>query len=664
MNRKKVLFVGHDFKFLKNIISHFSQKNEFDIDVFNYSGHKIVDHKELAAKLPSADIIFCEWGLGNLSWLSKNKFPDQRIIVRIHSQEFYTDYLKLTNWQEIDKIVLVSPHMIRHFSKLFKEQNCKTTLIHNVVDCQAYNLPKNEISLFNIGLIGILPKLKAPHIGLELLFELKKHDPRFKLNIKSKKPDELDWLFKKPDEIEYYNHFYDEIKRLNLEDSITWEGHGNDMPEWYRNNGFILSSSDRESFHMSVAEGMASGAIPIIRNWEGADQLYPKKFIFSDTREAVQIIKKYSQEKVREKEIKYIKNYAQKHFGLDVILNQYEQLFEEVVASINNNQQKISLRSIYHDISEDQKSTAEECEKKIQDSDDKISALNTELTDKNEQIKGIVDELKEKESFIHQLQIEIASKTQKADSIIAVADEIKEQLSASREREKQQSLELNELKILKEKATHVTAQLYETKTQLAITQEKLIASKERETNKENKINEIKEHLQTLQQQLNASKGREQEKDISIAKLKEKTDKYTYQIEAVNMQIADIRQQQAEAVFRENNKDLEIENLKKSLEVQGNETSTFKKQLAERDLLIQETHNKLTDGENQLKNMAEFTESMGNTITELKTKLSSLEHSVKIKQLQIVEQKQYINYLEKRFFNKIIGVLRKKLKQKQ
>jgi glycosyltransferase involved in cell wall biosynthesis len=63
-----------------------------------------------------------------------------------------------------------------------------------------------------------------------------------------------------------------------------------DMPSWFSRIGFVLSTSDSEGSHQAVAEGMAAGCVPVIRNWPGADRLYPRRFIFSTIDEAVQLI--------------------------------------------------------------------------------------------------------------------------------------------------------------------------------------------------------------------------------------------------------------------------------------------------------------------------------------------------------------------------------------
>jgi hypothetical protein len=44
----------------------------------------------------------------------------------------------------------------------------------------------------------------------------------------------------------------------------------------------VLSTSDDESFHLAPAEGMASGAVPALLNWPGAETIYDPHWIHAN----------------------------------------------------------------------------------------------------------------------------------------------------------------------------------------------------------------------------------------------------------------------------------------------------------------------------------------------------------------------------------------------
>ncbi|MCK7575317.1 MAG: hypothetical protein MZV65_05150 [Chromatiales bacterium] len=65
---------------------------------------------------------------------------------------------------------------------------------------------------------------------------------------------------------------------------MIFDAHGNDMPEWYAGVDYVLSTSDNESFHFTVADGAAAGCVPVVLPWEGADEIYPGDWIYRSTR--------------------------------------------------------------------------------------------------------------------------------------------------------------------------------------------------------------------------------------------------------------------------------------------------------------------------------------------------------------------------------------------
>lgn len=581
--KKRILFIGHDLKFLKHIVNYFSAKEEYETDTFTYPGHTIRDFKALTRKLFNYDIIFCEWGLGNLSWLSKNNFPDQKIIVRIHLQEFVTPYLSDSNWEHIDKVILVGPHMIDEFAEKFPDQKDKSNLIYNVIDTSSFNLPKTEDSIFNIGMLGVLPRRKAPHLGIDLLVELKKTDPRFKVFIKSKKPEELEWLWKREEERIYYDELNEKVKSLYLEDSFIWDPHGTDVQDWFRKIGFILSPSEFESFHMAIPEGMSSGAIPIIRNWEGADRIYPKKFIFSDIEGAVSLIRKYSDESLRSKEAQRLKDFAAHKFGLPVILTKYDKLIAEVANSIDTKTTTPILRNLCRDLNQEQKQENEALSNQINELSKNNTLAKTEIDSYREQLKDSETKQKEMQQNLHELKNEFNTQTKKMDTFIGVADELKIQLQENRARENQYAETIKE-----------------------------------QREKENQLNEqIAKLLKDREQQNKTLENIKQENDALIDKL--------------NKSINDL-------------------------------TLTNKTKLTEKDTLITELNRQNSEFNaliNQLKqNIDDLREGINSTQANLNEKENLLNYQL----LRNKEQQQYITYLEKRFSNKIIGIIRKKIKK--
>lgn len=328
-NRKtNLLFAGHDLKFAKEIIEHFKNKEQYNVKIDQWKGH--TNHDELQSKkhLEWADIIFCEWGLGNAVWYSNNKLPGQKLIVRMHQQERFTEYPKLFNLEKIDNIITVSPYFFEEFHRLFQLPKSKLKMIYNYVNCEKFaKVPKKDYNQikYNLGICGVLPKMKRLDLALKIFEELWNQDNKYKIFIKSKRPEQLSWLMRREDEKKYYENIYEKINNSPWKNNVIFDEHGDDMDQWFSKIGYILSTSDFESFHLAPMEGMASGSYPIVRNWAGAETIYNESNIFDSVRSMVEFIRK---EPLTSEMSNELKRYPKSNFDLPIILKQYEQLIE------------------------------------------------------------------------------------------------------------------------------------------------------------------------------------------------------------------------------------------------------------------------------------------------------------------------------------------------
>ena len=67
-----------------------------------------------------------------------------------------------------------------------------------------------------------------------------------------------------------------------LRGRVVFDAFGPDVATWLRRVGFLLSTSDDESFHLAPAEGMASRAVPVVRSWPGADTTFDPMWVHDD----------------------------------------------------------------------------------------------------------------------------------------------------------------------------------------------------------------------------------------------------------------------------------------------------------------------------------------------------------------------------------------------
>jgi glycosyltransferase involved in cell wall biosynthesis len=278
--KQTVLVAGHDLKFINSHMREFRNKG-FRVLTDKWQGHQGHNELQSYSKLASADVVICEWALGNSVWYTKRKLNQQKLMVRLHLQEESTDYPLDIDVDKIDFFNFINHQVQRKVnSKFFNNKNVGE-FFPNYIHFDEFSLPKATDSQFTLGFIGIVPQRKRFDLALDLLEQLHKLDKRFTLRVKGKLPKDFLWMINRKDEMQYYEDQYKRIEQSELlSGAVIFDGHGNDMDKWFTKIGYILSTSDFEGSHQAVAEGMASGCVPLILPWEGADELYPEKYVF------------------------------------------------------------------------------------------------------------------------------------------------------------------------------------------------------------------------------------------------------------------------------------------------------------------------------------------------------------------------------------------------
>jgi glycosyltransferase involved in cell wall biosynthesis len=328
--KTRILVSSHDLRFLKPILNHLATNPAYETILEEHRFHEITEPQRCQAMLEQADVIFCEWCLGNAVWYAKHKKTDQKLIVRLHSQELRLPFLDQMAWKQVDRVIFICPLHQKLAIERYPELEGKSLLIYNPIDSKALEQQKFFGAEFNLGLLGMCPRLKAPGLAVELLVKLKRIDPRYTLFVKGKRPKDYAWLMQRDEERNYYQQLFEQIETSKYRNSVVFEDYDTNVAEWFRKIGFILSTSEREGSHQSVAEGMASGSLPVIRNWPGAELLYPDRFVFSDLDEAVELILKLKTARQYSDECRTVKAYAQSHFDQTVVGCQYEQLLSDL----------------------------------------------------------------------------------------------------------------------------------------------------------------------------------------------------------------------------------------------------------------------------------------------------------------------------------------------
>ncbi|MFA7691511.1 MAG: glycosyltransferase [Candidatus Hydrogenedentales bacterium] len=353
----RMVIAGHDLKFTGPFQDYFGNNPRYELRIDEHAGHDIASEKQSSECLQWADVIFCEWALGNLVWYSHHKKAGQLLFSRLHLQEHQhrdrISYLYDTKWEAVDKLLLTSHHIYEHMIDEFPVlRRGRAHLYYCPIDaCGVLNREKTSDTAKVLGMVGIVPQRKRLDLAIAILDALQQVDPSYSLRVKGHRPEAYGWMLQRTEEMAWYKSIYKRIDALPRPEALIFEAHGEDMAQWYTGVSFLLSTSDFEGSHQSVAESMATGCIPVIRQWEGADRIYPHRFSWSETEDAVAQILGCRDDAAREEASAYSRHWAQHYFDQQALCEDLDALilrsFESTwKACIGDEERKLMLR--YH----------------------------------------------------------------------------------------------------------------------------------------------------------------------------------------------------------------------------------------------------------------------------------------------------------------------------
>ena len=269
----RVLVAGHDLKFFGQQAAALRARGAV-VRYDHWDGHDAHDEAESEELLADADVIVAQWCLGNAVWYARNRRPGQRLIVHFHRFEYDTPYPARLDVDNVDLVVFAGPHVRDEAARAFGWPLERLLYVPNPVDVAAFDQPKDAHARHTLGLLGYDRQLKRLDLALTLLARLRAADPRFRLRVRGA-PGRGAGAF-----------FAQQRERIltdpALRDAVVMEGFDADVVGFFRGVGVVLSLSDIESFHLALAEGMASRCVPVIRDRPGARELWPRQWVHDD----------------------------------------------------------------------------------------------------------------------------------------------------------------------------------------------------------------------------------------------------------------------------------------------------------------------------------------------------------------------------------------------
>ncbi|MCB9107501.1 MAG: glycosyltransferase family 4 protein [Anaerolineales bacterium] len=294
--------------------------------VFETRLNRYLGRRDLTAFLEANDVAFFEWA-SRLLAVTTHMPKHCSIVTRLHRYEMYK-WVDRVDWEAVDRIILVSQAKKQEFLSRFPDLASKIAVVYEAVDPDKYH-PRPRKFQGDIGTLCHLTPRKRVYELILTFYELVQQRPDLHLHIGGGQHVNYG---------DYYYALHDLVKKLNLDDKVTFYGNVADTHEWYHKVDIFISNAYSEGLQVAPLEAMASGCYCLVHNWAGADEMLPDRYLYFTDRQLQEKILAYCDlseiEKQREKE--YLRSVVCKKFNIHHTKVQ----IREIIESVGN--QKIS----------------------------------------------------------------------------------------------------------------------------------------------------------------------------------------------------------------------------------------------------------------------------------------------------------------------------------
>lgn len=291
--RPTVLIASHDLKFLNVAIARLLEAGSFEISYDHWHSTTTHDEARSVELLQRADVIFCEWCAGQAIWYSRRKSAHQKLFIRLHRFEAFTQFPKEVVADAVDGIIVVSDHFRDICVNEFKWPADRIVVLPQYCVAEQLQREKHPGAEKTLGFVGINGfHHKRFDRAVDVLRLVRKRAPEFRMRVRSAMPWDFDWIWKDNNaERDKFERLFREINDdQELRDAIIFDRPGANMAEWYRNIGHVVSTSESEGCHTTIAEGICSGAHPVVINWPGAKSIYGAERVYETIEEMADAI--------------------------------------------------------------------------------------------------------------------------------------------------------------------------------------------------------------------------------------------------------------------------------------------------------------------------------------------------------------------------------------
>lgn len=316
---KTISFLANMPSFVIPIANYFDNRDDWVVKLF-VSGSE----EELTNCVQTSDVLWFEWcNELLLAGLNKMQFKSSKVICRLHSYEIFTQIPAHVDWTKIDHLIFVNESVQKLMRMMDGGKMMPKTLtehiIPNLVSIDKWDFVGVEEKKNKIASLGSINYKKDSSQLLNISEAISGDFPKHKIHVAGEIQD-----------MRYEIMFKQYMEAVESSKNLVFDGPQKNANGWLEDKKYILNSSLFESFSYSIAEGMLCGAHPLLRNWYGADNVWPNVGTWNTMGDLLSLIEKY--EKMDKSEASEIQEQNRQFvidtYGFSKIIKQIEEIVD------------------------------------------------------------------------------------------------------------------------------------------------------------------------------------------------------------------------------------------------------------------------------------------------------------------------------------------------
>jgi len=261
-----------------------------------------------------ADIILFNWTDPFLEYWSKQPKKDKKYIAFCRSYElFNTTCPWVVDWDNVDHLIFVNEEIRNIFLKNVENNTQKhfatpTHFIPNAVDLTKWPYRDRQPN-GKIAWVGGMNYKKGVQLLLQVTSALSAKNNGYHIYPVGDIGD-----------LRTYTYFIHCLEEFGIKNDVAYYHYEKDISKFLEDKSYILLTSLVEGHPNCIIEAMSVGIKPVIHNFPGSKDLFPKEFIWNTIDEAIAILEdEYNSSNYR--------TFIEENYDMERIYPQIENLF-------------------------------------------------------------------------------------------------------------------------------------------------------------------------------------------------------------------------------------------------------------------------------------------------------------------------------------------------